>query len=248
MPARSNPLPSRPRRAAGGLPAGRNDARKGPLVAAGVAAALAAIGIAWYLLPVGPWLEGLRAAMRGLGLPGMALFAVIYILGAVMLAPEALLSVVAGFAYGVWGLPVVLVAATLGASAAFLIARYLARERVRRLLARRPNLAAVDRAVAEEGWKVVMLLRLSPLVPFNLQNYVFGVTAIPLSHFAAATFVGIVPGTAFYIYLGTLGSAAGAAGPIKWAFFGIGLAATILVLWLIAAKARAALGAAGIER
>lgn len=199
---------------------------------------LAAIVLLWSLLPVAAWLEALRGWIIGLGLRGVAVFALIYILGAVVLAPEALLTILAGFAYGFWGLPIVLVAATIGAAAAFLIARYFARDRVRAAMERRPNFAAIDKAVAEDGWKIVGLLRLSPLVPFNLQNYLFGATGVPFLHFVAATFFGIIPGTALYIYFGVLGSAAGKASSAKWIFFAAGLIATVAVAVLIARKAR----------
>jgi uncharacterized membrane protein YdjX (TVP38/TMEM64 family) len=212
----------------------------------GAALLLAAIVALWSLLPVSEWLEALRGWIVGLGVPGVVVFALIYILGAVVLAPEALLTILAGFAYGFWGLPIVLVAATIGAAAAFLIARYLARERVRAAMTRRRNLAAIDRAVAEEGWKIVGLLRLSPLVPFNLQNYLFGATGIPFLHFVAATFFGIIPGTALYTYLGVLGGAASEAGPVKWVLFALGLVATIAVPVLIARTARQKLRQAGI--
>ena len=212
----------------------------------GVGALLAGIVLLWSLLPVAAWLEALRVWIIGLGFRGVAVFALIYIIGAVVLAPEALLTILAGFAYGFWGLPIVLVAATIGAAAAFLIARYLARERVRAAMARRRNLAAIDKAVAEEGWKIVGLLRLSPLVPFNLQNYLFGATGIPFLHFVAATFFGIIPGTALYIYFGVLGGAAGEASRIKWVFFAAGLVATIGVAALIARKARQKLMQAGL--
>ena len=211
----------------------------------GLGVLLAALILLWSLLPVREWLEALRIWILGLGFAGIAAFVAIYIVGAVMLAPVVLLTVMAGFAYGFWGLPIVLVAATTGAAFAFLIARYLARERVRAAMARRRDLAALDRAVAEEGWKIVGLLRLSPLVPFNLQNYAFGATGIPFMHFVAATFFGIIPGTALYIYLGVLGGAAGEAGPLKWAFFALGLIATIAVTALIARKARQKLREAG---
>jgi len=212
----------------------------------GLALLLAGALLLWSLLPVREWLEALRIWILGLGFAGIAAFVAIYIVGAVMLAPVVLLTVMAGFAYGFWGLPIVLVAATTGAAFAFLIARYLARERVRAAMARRRDLAALDRAVAEEGWKIVGLLRLSPLVPFNLQNYAFGATGIPFMHFVAATFFGIIPGTALYIYLGVLGGAAGEAGPLKWAFFALGLIATIAVTALIARKARQKLREAGL--
>ena len=213
--------------------------------AAGLLLALAA---AWYLLPVRDWLDGLRGWIVGSGFYGVAIFMLIYIVGAIVLAPEALLTIVAGFAYGFWGLPIVIAAATIGAALAFLIARHLARERVRLLLQRRRNLAAIDRAVAEDGWKIVALLRLSPAIPFNLQNYLFGVTAIPFAQFVAATFAGIIPGTALYIYIGVLGRASGDAGPIKWTLFALGLAATVAVAVLIARKARAKLAEAGIDQ
>jgi len=112
----------------------------------------------------------------------------------------------------------------------------------------------VDAAVTEDGWKVVVLMRLSPLIPFNLQNYVFGITGIGFAPYVAATFVGIMPGTAFYLYLGVLGravadsSAAGGGGPLRWVFLGIGLAATAAVAFLITWKARAKLKDAGFGR
>ena len=207
---------------------------------------LAALAIGWSLLPVGDWLRGLRDWIAGLGFRGVAIFAVIYAVGAVVMAPEAVLTIIAGFAYGFWGLPLVLGAATVGASLAFLIARYFARDKVRLLLERRRDLAAIDRAIAEDGWKIVALLRLSPLIPFNLQNYLFGVTAIPFRHFIAATFAGIIPGTALYTYLGALGNVSEGADLGKWAVFGGGLAATIVVAVLVTRKVRAILQGVGV--
>src|SRR3954453_23673561 len=212
----------------------------------GVGVLLVALVLLWSLLPVRAWLEALRIWILGLGFAGVAAFVMLYIVGAVMLAPVALLTIMAGFAWGFLGLPVVLAAATMGASLAFLIARYLARERVRELMSRRRDLAALDKAVAEEGWKIVGLLRLSPLVPFNLQNYVFGATGVPFIHFVAATFFGIIPGTALYIYLGVLGAAAGEASPLKWVFFALGLVATDAVTALIARKAKQKLRETGL--
>ena len=108
--------------------------------------------------------------------------------------------------------------------------------------------SANHRAVTEDGGKIVVLLRLSPLIPFNLQNYLLGVTAIPFAHFVAATFAGIIPGTALYTYLGVLWSAAGDGGTAKWAFFGAGFLATIVVVILVTRKARAKLREAGVEK
>lgn len=213
----------------------------------GAGALLVAIGIGWYLLPLGDWLQSLRDWIVALGFVGILLFAAIYIVGTVLLAPGALLTIAAGFAYGFWALPIVLVAATIGASLAFLIARYLARDRVRRMLETRRSLAAIDRAIAAEGWKIVVLLRLSPVIPFNLQNYLLGVTAVPFAHYAAATFAGIIPGTALYIYVGALGEAALDGGAATWGFFGAGLLATAIVVILVTRKARALLREAGVD-
>ena len=204
----------------------------------GAGALLVAVGISWYVLPVSEWLGSLRAWIVGLGFTGIAIFAAIYVVGAVVLAPEAVLTIAAGFTWGFWGLPIVLIAATIGASLAFMVARYLARDKVRQLLENRSKIAAIDKAVAEDGWKVVALLRLSPLIPFNLQNYLFGVTAVPFAHFVAATFVGIIPGTVLYTYIGVLGNAAGDGGPAKWALFGGGLLATVFVVILVTRNAR----------
>jgi uncharacterized membrane protein YdjX (TVP38/TMEM64 family) len=215
--------------------------RIGLLASLGACVVLLALGVAWYLLPLSDRLSALRELIVDLGVEGIAIFAAIYIVGAIVLAPEALLTIAAGFAYGFWGLPIVLVAATTGASLAFLIARYVAREKVRRLLEKRRNIAAIDQAIAEDGWKVVAFLRLSPLIPFNLQNYLFGVTAIPFRQYVAATFAGIIPGAALYTYLGTLGNVAGDAGPARWALFAFGLLATIAVVILVSRKARAKL-------
>jgi uncharacterized membrane protein YdjX (TVP38/TMEM64 family) len=220
--------------------------RTGLLAWIGAGALLVAVGIGWYLLPVNDWLGALRSWIVALGFAGIVIFAAIYVVGAVLLAPEAVLTIAAGFAWGFWGLPIVLIAATIGASLAFLIARYAARAKIRHLLESRRKIAAIDKAVAEDGWKMVAMLRLSPLIPFNLQNYLFGVTAIPFPHFVAATFAGIIPGTALYTYLGALGNAAGDGGPAKWAFFGVGLLATGVVVILVARKARAKLREAGV--
>ena len=225
----------------------RREYRSGLLAWSGTGALVAGIGLGWYLLPVSDWLGALREWILGFGFTGVLIFAGIYVVGAVILAPEALLTVTAGFAYGFWGLPLVVGAATIGASLAFLIARYVARDKVRRLLETRRNIAAIDKAIAEDGWKVVALLRLSPLVPFNLQNYLFGVTAIPIRQFVAATFFGIMPGAALYTYLGALGNAADGGGPAKWILFGAGLLATIAVVMLVARKARAKLREAGVD-
>jgi uncharacterized membrane protein YdjX (TVP38/TMEM64 family) len=109
-------------------------------------------------------------------------------------------------------------------------------------------LQAVDKAISEKGWKVVALLRLSPLFPFNLQNYFYGVTEIKFWHYVSATLVGILPGALMYVYLGAAGETvlgtggdADGRGALRWGLFAAGLGATIIVTVLITRKAKAKL-------
>ncbi len=217
----------------------------------GVALAFIALTVAWFLLPVDEWLKSFNQWIESLGVWGYVIFAAVYIVATVLLAPGAPLTIAAGLAFSGWAFPLVVLAATIGAALAFLVARYLVRARVERMTESKPRMKAVDQAVTEDGWKVVILLRLSPMVPFNLQNYFFGVTDIRFWHYVAATFIGIMPGTAIYVYLGAIGAAAGSGsqgGALKWTFFGIGLIATIVVTVLVTRKAKARLDALGVDK
>jgi uncharacterized membrane protein YdjX (TVP38/TMEM64 family) len=170
---------------------------------------------------------------------------VVFIAATLVLAPDWPLAVAAGMVYWLWAVPLVLAAAIVAASVDFLAARYVLRHRVRAVLAASRKFAAVDNAVTEEGWKIVVLLRFRPLVPFNVQNYLFGITDIPFPHYFAATCAGIIPGTVLFIDLGALGNASG--GPFEWAFFGVGIAATVTVVVLVTQKAKAKLAETGID-
>ena len=212
------------------------------------ALALAGLVAAWVLLPVQGYITAATQWIGGLGPWGPVAYAAAYALALVVLAPGGPLSIGAGLVFGFWGVPVVLAGATAGAGLAFLVSRHLLRGRVQAMIARRPTLAAVDRAVGEEGWRIVGLLRLSPLVPFNLQNYFFGVTPIGFWPYLLATFVGIAPGAVLYVYLGIIARTSGGdAGPFKWALVAAGLVATAAVAVLVGRKARAVLAAKGVD-
>jgi uncharacterized membrane protein YdjX (TVP38/TMEM64 family) len=148
--------------------------------------------------------------------------------------------VTAGAVFGMGlGFAVVIASALTSATTAFLLGRHVLRDRARRRFAHHKVLNAADKAVRKEGWKVVALLRLSPLVPFGLQNYFFGVTSVKLIHFMAATAFGIMPATLLYLFLGATGRAAlgeGDAG--KWALVGIGIVATLIATWLVGRATR----------
>jgi uncharacterized membrane protein YdjX (TVP38/TMEM64 family) len=205
----------------------------------------AALCVGWLVLPLGQWAAALERWMLSFGGWGVVIYIGVFIATTLVLAPDWPLAIAAGMVYGFWAVPIVLVAAMIAASLAFLAARYLLRQKVQRLLANKRKFAAIDKTVAEEGWKIVFLLRLSPLVPFNVQNYLFGITDIPFSHYVAATGIGIIPGAALFVYLGALRSASG--GPLEWAFFSVGLLATAVVVIIVARRAKAKLIAAGID-
>jgi uncharacterized membrane protein YdjX (TVP38/TMEM64 family) len=207
-------------------------------------ALLVAVALAAFQLPWGQWLQAFRTWVDDLGTWGYLALGAAYVIAAVLLIPTWPLSITGGFAFGIWGFFWVPVMATLGACAAFLIGRYLARSMVQKWLAGRPRFKAIDEAIKEEGWKVVLLLRLSPLVPFNLMNYFCGVTRIAFPAYATSTLVGTTPVTWLYVYLGFIGQTAargGAVSWLQWALFGIGLVATLGVTVLITRKVRAKL-------
>jgi uncharacterized membrane protein YdjX (TVP38/TMEM64 family) len=131
-----------------------------------------------------------------------------------------------------WGSIYVSIAATLGATCAFLVARYLARDTIARKIEGNERFAAIDKAVASEGWKIVGLTRLSPVFPFTLLNYAFGITRVKLGHYVIASWIGMMPGTVMYVYLGSLAKAASGERTrttAEWALYGVGLLATTVV-------------------
>lgn len=217
---------------------------------AAAALIVAALVAAWSFLPLGAWLEALRGWVDSLGIWGYVAFAVIYAIATVLLAPGSPLTIAAGIAFGLSGFFPVLVGATLGACGGFLVARYLARGWVEKRTRNNRLFGAIDRAIKAEGWKIVALLRLSPVFPFNLQNYFFGVTEVKFSAYAIATFFGIMPGTLLYVWIASVGAAAGSGGETgaaKWALLGIGLAATLAVTVIVSRKAAKELRQSGLD-
>lgn len=198
--------------------------------------------------------EGLLDALawiRGLGFWGSGIFIVIYILATVLFLPASLLTLGAGAIFGVfWGFVCVSIASTLGATAAFLLGRYLARGWVEGKIAGNETFKAIDEAVAGEGWKIVGLTRLSPIFPFNLLNYAFGVTQVSLKDYFFASWIGMMPGTLMYIYLGsvakdlaTIGTQEQSTTPAQWFLRIVGLIATVAVTVYVTRIAKKALDA-----
>ena len=184
-------------------------------------------------------------AIAQLGPWGPMLFVLIYIAATVFFLPGSVLTLGAGAVFGVaWGSVYVSVASTIGATAAFLVGRYLARAWVAKKFEGNASFTAIDRAVAAEGWKVVGLTRLSPVFPFALLNYAFGLTRVTLRDYVLASWIGMMPGTVMYVYLGSL-ARVGAAGeeksPAELALYGVGLLATLAVTVFVTRLARRAL-------
>lgn len=180
---------------------------------------------------------------------GWVIFVLLYIATAVLLLPAVVLTLGAGAVFGVAkGWVIVSVAATLAATAAFLVGRYVARGWVARRIEGNPTFAAIDEAVGREGWKIVGLTRLSPAFPFNLLNYAYGVTRVSLRDYVLASWIGMMPGTLMYVYLGslagdlaTVGAGRSVRTPAEWALYVVGLLATVAVTVYVTRIARAAL-------
>jgi uncharacterized membrane protein YdjX (TVP38/TMEM64 family) len=213
------------------------------IVLAGVVL-LVAIGRA-----LGGYVPRFTAFVDGLGAWGPIAFIAGYIVAAVLFVPVSLLTLAAGaiFGFGL-GLVYVMTGAVISASLSFFIARYVARGAIERRFLANPRFVAIDRAVGEQGAKVVLLLRLSPVFPFFLMNYGLGLTRVRFVDYALGL-IGMVPATAFYVYYGTVagdlaavlgGTARAGLGP-RVALLAIGVVATVAVSVVIARAANRAL-------
>lgn len=181
------------------------------------------------MLDILKWIESL-------GYIGGIAFIATYILSTVVFIPATILTLGAGVVFGVvWGSLYVFVGATLGAIAAFLIGRYLARDWIGKKIEGNQKFVAIDQAVAHSGFKIVLLARLSPLFPFNLLNYAFGITGVSFKEYALAS-IGMLPATVMYVYIGSIagdvariGSENQSTDAIKWGIRIIGFIATVAV-------------------
>jgi len=176
--------------------------------------------------------------VAGAGVGGMVVFGVVYIIGAVALVPGTVLGLAAGGIFGLfWGTVTVSVGSTVAAGVSFLIARYLARGRVQRWAKRYPGFGAIYRAVGDGGWQTIALLRLSPVIPYSVGNYLYGLTTVGFWVYLFTSWLAMLPGTFMYVYWGYAGHAGLAAasgesierGPGQWAMLVVGLVATVVL-------------------
>jgi uncharacterized membrane protein YdjX (TVP38/TMEM64 family) len=182
-------------------------------------------------------------AAQGIWAP--VLFVLVYAGGAVAFVPGSLLTLSAGAIFGVVkGTLLVSLGSTLAAAISFLLGRFALRGWVEKKLAHKPAFKAIDEAVAREGWKMVLLLRLSPAFPFTLLNYGLGLTRIGFWPAVIASWIGMLPATILYVYLGSIARVAtGETTTAQKVLYGVGLLATLVVtIWITRIAKRAISG------
>jgi len=208
-----------------------------------IAAIVISIMLLMRLLPLGELQSVLGDWLGQLGVWGPVIFTLIYVVATVCFVPGFMLTLAGGAIFGLSiGFAAVSVGSVVGAAIAFLIARYGARSKITSLARSNPKFDAVDQAIAQGGWKVVGLLRLSPAIPFNLQNYLYGLTKIKFWPYVLTSWIAMIPGTLMYVYLGhAAGVAATASGErstAQWVLLAVGLLATIVVTVYVTRLAR----------
>lgn len=197
------------------------------------------------LLPVLDWLTVALLWTESHRALAWILFVALYLIATVLVIPGSILTLAAGFAFGVpVGAILVSIGSLAGACAAFLAGRFLARDWVAGRIANWRTFDALDKAAGREGFVIVLLTRLSPLFPFNLLNYAYGLTAVRFKDYALASWIGMAPAIMLYVYVGSAAQSltelaggqieAGVGGRV---LFGAGLAATVILTVFITRKA-----------
>jgi uncharacterized membrane protein YdjX (TVP38/TMEM64 family) len=215
-----------------------------------IAAVVAIVLLGRHFIPrIEPYLAGPVAWFASHGIWGLVLLAAIHIPAAVLFVPAWPVTWTLGYVFGVArGFVGASLGGTAGALVAFLVSRYLARDYVKARYSQRPMFRALDRAVSENGFKIVGLTRLSPAFPYNMLNYMFGLTEIHFGKYALATWIGMMPGTLLHVYIGSAAKDLAdllnghvETSPATTALFFVGLVATIAVTVVVTHAARKAL-------
>jgi uncharacterized membrane protein YdjX (TVP38/TMEM64 family) len=207
--------------------------------------------LAMQFLPIQQLLGNFNTWVALMGVGGIFIFIGVYAVATVLLAPGSILTIGAGFAFGLWkGFLAVSAGSTLGAALAFLVARFIARDRVEAIAKGNDKFRRIDNAIGKQGAKLIFLLRLSPVIPFNISNYFYGLTSVKFWPYVLVSWIGMIPGMFLYVYIGTASqaavSAAASGEAVKhgwqyWALTSVGLAATVIVTIWITKIARDAL-------
>ena len=204
-----------------------------------VAALITAAGV--VVLPLDDWSDRLEALIDGMPLvAGLLVFCGVATLAILLFVPAWIFPFIAGAVFGIgWGMVAATASALLSAAAAFALARTVLRRRIERLAARSKSFKAIDTAVRKEGWKVVALMRISPVIPSGLKSYFLGVTRVRGRDYLIGSAAGMLPAIALKVYVGAAGmGAVSEGGPLKWTLFAAGLVATAAVAFIVRRKAR----------
>jgi uncharacterized membrane protein YdjX (TVP38/TMEM64 family) len=186
--------------------------------------------------------DALPAWVRAAGPLGPVLLGTGYVIAAAFALPVAAMSMTAGFVYGVGaGTAMILPAAVCGSAVGFALGRTVLRERVERRLRGDRRFVAIDRAIEGDGFRITLLARMSPLVPFGALNYLLSATSVRPRDYLAASAIGVLPGTLLFVYLGSIAGRAGEGGDLTAAVPWIGAALAIVAAVFIARLARRAL-------
>lgn len=152
------------------------------------------------------WTQQLRRLTADWGIWAPLIFLGVYVVGTILMVPGSPFTLAAGMSFGlIWGTILSVLASMITITVCFLLAREFARHRVEQRIEGHPVASALDRAVAEEGWQIVALTRLSALLPFNLQSYAYGLSAIPLGRYLLASWICMLPSTILLVYIGARG-------------------------------------------
>lgn len=211
-----------------------------------VACLLVGVVVAARYFPILDWLKAFGLWSQQFGFAGALIYGIVFGLAAILMVPCLPLTLLAGFAFGLGqGLFAVMLGIAIGAAGGFLIARYLARETVSEKIGQNARFAAIDGAIAKDGWKIVGLLRMLP-VPFGITNYLYGLTAIDFWRYMAATTVGMLPANVLFVYLGAFGkrSVDGPRHPLEYVMGGLMVAALVGVIVMLRRVAQRAAGPA----
>jgi uncharacterized membrane protein YdjX (TVP38/TMEM64 family) len=211
---------------------------------------IAGLVVLFRVLPVNVWIKQFQTYVQGLGAAGYVLYVLAYIVCCVFFIPAIALTLGAGAIFGfALGSTIVIIGGTLGATAAFLLARTIFRKKVETMTAGNAKFRALDRAIAAEGAKIVFLIRLAPIFPFTWVNYAFGLTGISTLRYVIATFLGIIPLTLAFVWASAAATAAatGVASNTKTAINIAGVVVAIGVTTWVARIATQAIKRAGVD-
>lgn len=222
-----------------------------PIIA--VVAGIFIFAFAMSQLPVKDWITEFKAFQQGLSGGEFLLFffafVAAYIFAVVFFIPGSIVTLGAGAIYGVFfGTLAVSIGSVTGATLAFLISRYVANDYMKTRFGNDPKFKALNGAIGENDGKLVALIRLSPVFPFNVINYIFGLTRVKLSHYVLASWLGMLPGTILYVYIGQVSWEAIVSvttdrekSPWEWVLLVIGLIVTAIVTVMITKRAKSVL-------